>query len=152
MYTTLDVFGGFLLFGRRSFRLYSAFSTESYWIPSALLLFQCFQWRGVPRKFKTASKYWAIRSSPTTESFTDPAHKATTFYIIEQVSAHCFHLRLVNPYNNHIIDCRIKNMNHTIRKNDKWGKWNDLQAQALNLSLYPGYLEQVHLECPGHIR
>ena len=47
-------------------RLYSCFSLESYWIPSSLLLFKCFQWRRVPRGFKPASKYCAIHSSPTT--------------------------------------------------------------------------------------
>lgn len=92
-YTISDLFGRFLFFCLRLLRLYRSFSTSSYAIPSILLLFRCFQWSGVPRVFKTAKKYCAIRSSPTTESFTDPVNATTKFtrqnihrYVLQRIS------------------------------------------------------------------
>lgn len=77
-YTMSDLLGEPLLC-LRFFRLYRSFSLASYVIPSTRLLFMCFQWSGVPRVFKTANKYWAIRSSPTTESLTDPVNETAKF-------------------------------------------------------------------------
>lgn len=72
IYRTSDSFRIFLLFGKE-FLSKPSFCPIYSCSDSSRLLRKRLQWSGVPRVFKVARKYWARRSSPTTESFTAPA-------------------------------------------------------------------------------